>query len=546
MNANTNKNENIKPPAFPSLSPCPLEEIHAGLAAIHGLDNYVSQVDKNKTSIGKILLMCMTDVVIFHPLMLYDVLNCKAPYRLLSTYLPDLKKRGLIKTAVIPSSTDFSSVYYLSKAGYEKAAAMIGNCKPYKGKTGQRLMETANHDFGVSCGYLSFVRSPFILYPTYDVSNMFEKSTMPSGKFMRHSLRPDAVFELRSEHTFGKVYLEHDTGSEATVRMIDKLNLYLNHAILNASLNGKSEEQNIYEQNCILFTFRKDDMNKPDCFSYRKVGRMLAAMSDSQSVEDMDKEEFAPILSELKRWTPAFKKHWKKAELNQYVSDVKDRIDESLIRYRKYYQRNAAAARRNSALRILMEEYKKGRESKFQYSIRAMLSGYPVLFCSYNNVDNLLPFLYMEDYPQAIEWLKSVLHPYYGEITYRGRHITFPGNIVGGETITMSNVFDTATDEVICVEYISCDLSALMRMCILCHTKGYDLGNMPFKCVFVVDSYKDANVLISMMDKKFRIGETVLRHNKFYDISYLSVGGNYLFSIDKNGNEVKIQTKEKR
>lgn len=527
-------------PRFPQTEPCPIDRILDGLISAHGLGNYISSVEREDAPAGAILLLCMPDVLIFHPSMLYDVLNCNIPARAVSTHLSRLHKRGLIKIASIPSDREIQSVYYLTKAGHEQAASMIGNCKPFKAKTGQRLSETAKHDYGVSCGYLSLVRSPFVLEPTYEVSNMFEKSAMPSGKFMRRSLRPDALIKITSDKTFGTIYLEHDTGSEHSVRMIDKLNLYYDHGIINSGHNGQGEDSKLYEQNCIIYTFRKGSISKPACFSYRQLQRLIDSMSDDQLVEQVTDDTYASLIGELKRWTPAFKKHWTKAELIVFMNQVKDRNDTSLVRYQKYFQRNASAARRNSALRILIEEYKKGRQSAFYAAIQEMLGGYPVCFCAYNNMDSLLPFLYMEDYPDAIRWLSHVLKPYYGEITYESRHKLFAANKAGSTPLCMSNVFHTSTDELICVEYLSCDLSACMRLNAICQL-SYDLAHMDFKCIFVVDSYKDADVLLTMMNPAFRRGETSLRHNECYDITFLSLNGDHLFTIAQDGSEVKVR-----
>lgn len=537
----TNENEkSINRVYFPQPPICPIDGLLDGLIASHEPDNYVSPVDKEKASTGMILLLCMTDTLVFNPSMLYDVLSCDTAYNIVSKHLSRLCKRGMIKAAAISADKEIQTVYYLTKAGYEQVAPLLSNCKPFKNKTGKRLSETARHDYGVSCGYLSFVRSPFTTSVTYEVSNMFEKASMPSGKFMRRSLRPDAVISISSDLTFGKCYLEHDTGSEQTIRMIDKLNLYQDHGILHSSSNGCPDEAAAYEQNSIIYTFRKAYMNKPDCFSYRQLERLAAVMSDDQTVDDITDAAFASLLKDLRQWTPAFKKHWKKQDITGFAGRVKNRTDLSLVRYQKYYQRNGAAARRNSALRILIDEYKKGRESSFHTAITEMLKGYPVGFCPYNGMDNLLPFLYMPDYPQIIRWVENVLQPYYGEITYRSRCMQFTSNKAGGQALGMTNVFGTSTDELVCVEYISCDLSALMRMYLILQS-NYDLGKMPFRCVYVVDSYKDADRFLTMLNPMFRLGETVLKHNDCYDIVFLSISGKYLFTISPEGNEVMVK-----
>ena len=116
----------------------------------------------------------------------------------------------------------------------------------------------------------------------------------------------------------------------------------------------------------------------------------------------------------------------------------------------------------------------------------------------------------------------------------------FTSNKAGGQALGMTNVFGTSTNELVCVEYISGDLSALMRMYLILQS-NYDLGKMPFKCVYVVDSYKDADRFLTMLNPVFRLGETVLKHSDYYDIVFLSISGRYLFTISPEGNEVMVK-----
>lgn len=535
----TDKN-NTSGTGYPALLPCSLTDILDQLIQTHGGADYLSSDECGDIYAQTILGLLMLDIPVFSPSMLYEILGCDVPYNAVTKSLSCLAARKYIKTVRIDSDPEFRTVYYITKAGYTSLSSRLGNCREFQSKTGKRLLETAVHDYGVGCTYLSLVRSPFSVYPTYEVSTMFDKAAMPSGRFLRRSLRPDAIMKYESSHSFGTLYVEHDTNSESAQRMIDKLNLYYDHELLYSTLNGTNQSSDRYEQNMILYTFRKAYPKRPSCFSTSSIKKLVDTMEDGMTVESVTDKAFQPILTELRKWTPAFKKHWKKDDLIQFSKDVANRTDRSLTRYQKYFQRNAASSRRNSALRILINEYNLGEKSVYYSALREMLEGYPVCFCAGNNIENLLPVLYMEDYPQTIAWLKKVLLPYYGEVSYRDRRTLFPSNKTGEKSLCMSNIFTTSTGELLSVEYFSGDLSALMRMYAI-FTFTYNLTDMPFKCILIVDSFKDANVLLNLMAPDFKQGASSLHHGKLYDIVFLNTNGNYLYSISKDNQEVKIE-----
>lgn len=524
---------------FPSLQPCSLDDILNELIRTHGDGGNLPLNERVNISAQSILGLLMLDVPVFSASMLYEVLQCDISYKAITKGLSSLVARKYVKSVRIDSDPEFRVVYYLTKAGYTSLASRLGNCREFQSKTGKRLMETAVHDYGVGCTYLALVRSPFSVYPQYEVSTMFDKAAMPTGKFLKRSLRPDAIMQFESEKTFGKFYVEHDTNSESAQRMIDKLNLYYSHELLYSTLNGKQEHSVRYEQNMVLYTFRKSCGKRPLCFSVSALKRLIETMGDDDLVADVKDESFALLVRDLRYWTPAIKRRWKKENLVQFAKDVDNRTDRFLIRYQKYYQRNASASRRNSAIKILMEEYALGEKSVYYSSIREMLEGFPVGFCSVNNLENLLPVLFMEDYPQTIEWLKRVLFPYYGEISYRDRRIMFPSNKSGERTLCMSNIFATSTGELLSVEYFSGDLSAIMRMYAI-FTFTYDLSDMPFKCILIVDSVKDANNLLTLMAPDFKQGAETLHHGKLYDIVFLNVNGEHLYTISRDNQEVRV------
>lgn len=523
---------------YPLFPDCTLEQLYTSFAQTHKASTY----DLPNLSMQKIIGLAMLDVPVFHVGMLYEILGCTEPYNNVTKNISLLLGKKYIKAVRIDSDSEFRTVYYLTKAGYSALSSQMGNCRDFQSKTGKRLLETAVHDYGAGCGYISLIRSPFSAYPTYEVSTMFEKAAMPAGKFMRRSLRPDAVIDYESSLTWGKIYLEHDTNSEASARMTDKLNLYYGHGILSATLNGRHLPTDRYEQNLILYTFRKAYGKRPACFSASSIKKLIASMDDNQCVTEFESNdsEITGVLKELKRLTPAFKERWKKTDLQLFQKNVTNKTDKSLIKYLKSYQRGGSASRRNGALRTLIREYNEGANSTYAPALREMLEGYPVCFCAFNNMERLLPVLFMEDHPQVLAYLKKVLFPYYGDITYTDRRRLFPSNKPGEKALCMSNIFEASTEELISVEYFSGDLSALMRMYSIFRF-NYDLANMPFKCILLVDSFRDAATLLDIMAPDFKQGASSLHHGSLYDISFLTIGGTYLYSISRDDKEVRIE-----
>lgn len=483
------------------------------------------------------------DIPIFHYAYLYEVMDCHIPSSHARIYISRLVKKERVKSISITESSDkeLSTIFYLTKAGYKFLAGPLENCCPYRGKNGQRLKETALHDFGVGAAYLSFVRSPFEVEPIYEMTNMFDKVSAPAGKFLRKALRPDAILTYHSADTFGRIYVEHDTGNESVPRMMDKLNLYVLHGIMSAGSNGISTGQSSYEYNGILYTFRKQCKQRPLCFSRWRIQRLIEVLPEGLAVDAFEPQNnaHAELLADLKKWTPAFRKHWTKEELSKFEKDVHENTDTSLARYLRYNQRSAAAKRRNKAFELLIREFNQRERSVYYPAITEMLNGYPVWFCPYNHVTDSLPAFFMTDYPRVIIWIQSVLNPYYGDVTYVNRQERF-ANASGGRELTLNNIFETDNGNKIAVEYISCDLSALIRLYAICNGE-YELKNTPFDLVLLVDSYKDASEILDYCNSLFKLGNDFLYKSGVLDLAFLSLTGNYLFSISQDGKEVKIE-----
>lgn len=534
---------------YPIIKPIAIEDLFSLLQYTHGA--YAPDEDTDLSlSVVNMVGAFFLDVPIFFSSSMYEIMECRLPYSQLTLYIKRLIDRGSLKSVRLSAANSDSTVntlYYLTKPGYEGLSSFISNCtrfksrvtKKYTDKKGKRFSDTAQHDIGAAGIYLSFVRSPFVAEPSYEVSYKFDRSAMPAGKHAVRSLRTDVVIDYHSDETFGKLYFEHDTGSEYIRIMMDKLVLYQAHQILVSNENGKSNGAMLYEQNAIVFSFRKKYEKKPSCFSARKILR-LASLLNGASVDTFqtDDPKLSEVLGALSRWTDAFRKHWDAEDLTAFARRLEARTDIFLMRYLRYYQRSECAKRRNAAFNFLTTEYMKGKSSSYYSAILEMLDGYPVWFLPFNNISNCLPALFMCDYPQTISWIQKVLMPYYGHVTYHARHLTIKNNS-GGKDLNFSNVFTTEEGEYIAVEYVSCDLSALLRLYLIC--KGeYELKRTPFNMILIVDSVKDANYILDKCEPRFKMGMDRLFKSGVLDLSFLSLNGSYLFGLNPDGKEVKL------
>jgi len=531
--------------SFPLLADCSAEQLIKDLMLTHGTETLLSASEAKCIEDSKLLFFCLSDLLLFNFAMVYEILGYPLPASRATTYLSRYKKKDYINSVRLPVSIeDIRTVYYLTKTGYAQAASGIGCSSPFRSKAGQRLSETALQDYGTSCAFLSLVRTPFYVSVTYDPVLTVKGCANPTDPTGKESFRPDALFRIQSQITEGDIYLEHDTGNRALNDLIGHLSEYHAKGVLNHAVNGRRDRMSPRSRHdCILYTFRKNGTKNPECFTGTKIDKLLSFMSDEDTVTSISNSEFATLLDDLKRWTPAFRAKWSKRDLTDFRARLSERIDPSYVRYQKYGQRAGSASRRNMILRTLSEEYEKGTGSPFYPAITEMMHGFSVGYVAYNCVDRLLPFYYSEDYPQFKEWIISVLTPYYGSVQYWEREMVFESNMKEGETICMPHVFYTGTEEYVSVEYVSGDLSGAVRMNALLHN-FFDYQHIPVKCVFVVDSYKDADALLLLLNPIFRMGESILKHGGLFDFVFLNINGDYLYTITQEGRERRIEIDE--
>ena len=547
---------------FPFLAPAPITECLVAYAREHGETLLLSELDRK--SLSMIYGSFLIDLPVFSPTLFFEILNCTSNNTEISQVFARMIKNGLIKSLSLRNySVDATvrNVYYLTAKGHRDiTSSTFSGSHPFSSKRGQRLMNNALHDLGIGAVYLSFARSPFIVNSVYEQSLMFDKAAMPSGKQMKRAHRPDARFDYYSNITQGTIFLEHDTKSESKKILLDKLKEYYSHRFMRAGSNGHSDDSSMFNQNMILITVRLSIDNLHYCFSPSRVASLVDVMDkldegatlktledklNGDELDGIDKKYLLPVISAFKDYTPAYSEKWTKEKLSDYSLSLKTRNNKYYIDFLKSHQQKKAHSRRDELIKLLTADYDKiewgSKDNSTEYFtvLMEMLHGFPVCIVGYNCLDRLLPCFFMEDYPDVIKWLQDVLRPYYGEITYENRFRDFDGQESFFPFLRMYNIFSTSTNETLSIEYLSGDISSIMKLyCI--GKRNFDFSNPGFKSVYIVDSLKDAVKIVDMVQKEFKIGNSTLFGGKNYDISFLTVNGKFLFSIDKNDKMVRV------
>lgn len=532
------------PVIYPYLQPTSLKELYKDLLKTH-YDFYHVDFDDTFSEL-QILTMILLDVPFFHSIMMTEILNCTDGASKIRSYLNRLMqtKDTTNCNVKVMNDNEIRLLYYITRNGYHKLVSTTGpTISKYDSKTGKTLTRTSLHDFGVAESLLAFYRSPYALDIAYELPTTFDKAVMPSGykAHYKRSLRPDGVFkyrEFRNNKSKGTIYIEHDTGNESLLIMISKIGEYFAHGLLSSSLN-KEEVNGTYIQDAIIYTYRTKYTTRPLCFRLNALTRFVAAYPSDVTLDKYENDEDKEMIKSFSMWTAAIKKKWNKERLEQFVKDVREGTDKDLLAYFRYYQRKSASTRRKRTVDILIDAYNEGASNELYPAITEMLSGFPVFFNANNCLPNTLPAMFMPDYPQTIDWIKDTLKPYFGNMEYTYRHFTYP-NSSGGKELCFSNIFKAETGEDVAVEYISGDLSALLRLYLVSNFT-YDIRNFPFTYILLVDSIKDAITIIEQCNKDLKIGVDKFSHSERFEYAFLNIGGNYLYRVDSNNKEVRLK-----
>lgn len=495
------------------------------IVAAHDADRYDVSVAKRN------LLYLMASTPIFSPFLLYDGFSYQTNANMVYTLLNRMQKNGLIKTISIGGTdNELRTLYYITKQGHAEISSIIPTVREYHGKQGRRILETGVHDFGCSYTYLAYFLSPLHIHQvTYEDVTRFDAAIMPKGKRMLRNIRHDAVLSVSSDTYRGKIYLEHDTGTETLSILVNKLPQYASHQLMD-------------QNDIILFTFRKGNPSRPSCFRKGELSKLIQAMPEDVSVDAFAQlpttpSALLPTLETLDKYTPAFHSHWKKEQLAKMLARITDMQDDNLLRYFRYAQDSFAYSRRDGMLRILLDAFQSDT-SAYTHAIGCMLSGSRVLCTSASTLAFHLPYLHMAEYPDTLQWVSDVLSPYYGNVTYTDSAKTYRNTLPGKLACTMRNIFHS--DKLqgdISLEYVSRDISGILKAYAILH-RHYDVRSNNLSIILLVDSFADACRIADMLGYLYNI--STLPYDRMF-ISFLTIGKDYLYTVSPEHKEVRIK-----
>lgn len=482
-------------------------------------------------NIKRNLLHIVSTMPVFSPFILYDALAYQTSAAVVRKCLNRLEKSGYIKTLTIGNKdNEIRTIYYATKQGYNHISSLIPALQEFHGKQGKRLSETGMHDLGVGYTYLAYLTSPFYIEQIgYEDVTKFESSVMPKGKAMLRNVRHDAVLYLSSDHWRGKIYLEHDTGSERLDILAGKLPQYASHHLL---------EQN----DILLFTFRRNNPERPACFKKGNLTRLILNMPDGMTVNDYRQQPSVPdsclsVLAALEKFTPAFRSHWKKPQLVKMSERINAMNEINLFSYFHAAQDSFAASRRDGILKILLEAFYDER-SPYAFAIGCMLSGNRVICSSCSTLPAALSFIHMQDHPETVTWLTRTLSAYYGDITYIDDMKTYPNPLPGKHPLTMRNIFySSRLHGDLSVEYVSRDISGIMRFFAIINN-AYNVHSNNRSCILLVDSFKDAVRIADLTGYLYNISE--IPYDRMF-AAFLTRGGDHLYMVNSQHKEVRIK-----
>ncbi len=524
-----------------------LESLFYTFLQKHGVKELTQEVQ----SLDKAYMIgcIMLDTTSFHVSHLYEILRCNIPYNSLRAYLSRLVNEKLIRTASVSGDDEVRKIYYLTKKGYDYFSRYVEKCGDYRPVAKKRKGITAIHDMGVTAVNYAIIPSPLRFTLDYEVIKSHPKISMPNGKQYRNAVRTDLRIFYSTSYAVGYIYDEHDTGSETNLKVLSKLSMYSAQRMLR--IPKWLEKMNKWCSDIVLYSFRRKYCERPVCFQRDKINRLINHMGSDTAINSLRKTEVGSIVRSFGKWTSALTERWKRDRIELFLKDLEGKVNTYYYAYLLEKQQHFAQNRRDGMLRYILMEYKRlsdlgwnemeynrrymyvsGDEEKNKYylghsmEIRDMLEGFPVITCSYNAVDRFLKVFFIYDHTYECEWIKRALEAEYGSVEYTQEWMCFAQKR-GYESscVVMHNVFATKDDRRIAVEYLSCDISAIVRLYALHRTVGRDEER--YETVMIVDSVGDVKDIIDLLGIQCHPW-----------VKFLEYGKTRLFQFDMNGEAI--------
>lgn len=498
------------------------EALMEAVCSTHDAPSYGTPLTSNN------LLCIAANTIVFSPFMLYEALGYQTDVKAVRTYLALLTKSGSIKTVRLPHADgEIRTLYYITRQGFNNISVLVPAIREFHSRTGKRVSETGIHDYGVGYAYLAYLTSPYRI-----TSINYEQVTSSPAAGLRQnklrSIRHDCVLTVSADNGTGKIYLEYDTGTEPIPVLSKKLPLYASHGLMDIS------------SDILLITFRRQMPQKAPCFRPALLSVLIADMPEDMSVAQYREngqydKSLLPVLDTLERYTPAFKKNWKKADLSRMLIRLQANTERGLYYYYEGLQNSFSAGRHDKLLAHILTAYQK-KNPEYEYCTGCMLSGFRVITSAAASLSRHLPIIHMEDYPAVTEWLCKVLSAYYGQTEYISTTYTPPDPLMGKKSITFRNLFRTQRADV-CVEYLSCDISSFLRAYALLDNT-YDARTLQLSLVLIVDRIEDAITFSNVTGYQYDIKD--IPYTRLF-LCFLLRGSDNLFMIGKDNKECRLR-----
>lgn len=461
-------------------------ELRRAILSTH-FDVEVEGFDSRGTSFN--LAYLIRSVPMFSPYLLYEGAGYQTTQQYVTTNLNRLIKAKHINAfPILKSKEGFKKLYYITKSGFNRVSEEIPTNVSYKSKpgyaskAGKRMQNTCIHDYSLGFAYLAFLLSPYSFNVNYDYSLMQDAIVMAGNKKMASSLRPDAMFTIHDDYE-NVCYIEQDTGYEDYKILADKLLTYNQFGVMSK----------MYIEDTIIMSIRKTNPLRPSCFSPAKLDDIISLMSPDMTLSTLfaDKslsEDRRSVIDGLYKFFPRKAPSFTQNDLISLSDGLKTNISVPLYAYYESEQYAFTIRRREKVLEYLLAFTEGKSLNPYLGVINSMCAGFRVFFTPTISLPKDLSSLLFRD-KDILYGGYEILYGYFGELHYRSPLFEVPSS--SDRRLCLRNHYiNNDKTASICLEYISRDLSATIRLKRLLSGKDYDTSS--FRIVLLVDNKKDA------------------------------------------------------
>lgn len=476
------------------------------------------------------ILYLICNVPFFSASSLYEIFSFMEKKNSVVKTVDRLLKKSYIKAIRVPKHSDnYTTLFYATEKGYQFIIGYYPDCVPYKKKSGKNLEKIGPHDYGVGYSYLTYLHSPFLVTPNYEVANTLEKKYMSDTKAMMSSVRHDALLTLRHKDSGDiccSAYIEHDTGSETASTLCYKILSYADLGITSKHHHG----------DILHFVFRRPYIQTPSRFSFHQIKKLLDVLNNNELLTELYKKNLSPELRQLSKDLLSDSslnlQSGSREDLALYHKRLVDGQEPSYIQYCKNYQLAFCYSRRNLIIKYFLRHLKEETSDLYNlfFDVR---KGFRITASGCATLTDDLPFFFLEKYPEEVMRYEMALSALLSSTTeYQCQKKEYRNVLHESKVpITFYNIFYSAKyDKDICVENISHDLSFFFRM-FFALNGTYNSRDTNLLWVLLADSYEDACFFAETL--QFMVPFDFI-YAEYMSAVFMTVGEDEFYMIDKD------------